>query len=391
MIAEPEPFVCQCPIAGHCATLKREQSPRQHAICRGTSDLPPEKADFYRGLWLAAVQPEPATMPELSAAELAKLTDGLDDPTLIGNRIAEVTKRFGIPPCGGCSARQQWLNKADKWVRGLFSPAAAPVRPEFVTTAQLTADVLELASRLPPKLAGIVGVARSGVLPATQLAMHLHLPLLILRESQNDIVDAGHGWRLGHHKPEGPLLVVDDTCMTGRSLRHSREVAAKVLPGHKLLWAVVYKNPAATIKPAIDFVGRDLPHPHLLEWNLFNSIFSPTMACDFDGILTIDGTTRPQYLPRKGTLPLIVTGRLERDRVHSIAWLARQGIKFGKLVMYPGTLAERDNPGALAAFKAEHFAASGLSYFVESDPAQAEGIAKLSNKPVICPVAGKVF
>ena len=82
---------------------------------------------------------------------------------------------------------------------------------------------------------------------------------------------------------------------------------------------MVYKNPAATIKPAIDFIGRDLPHPHLLEWNLFNSIFTPAMACDFEGLLTIDGTTRPQYLPRKGTLPLIVTGRLERDRVHSIA------------------------------------------------------------------------
>ena len=59
----------------------------------------------------------------------------------------------------------------------------------------------------------------------------MHLPLFILRECEGDIIDAGHGWRLGHHKPDGPLLVVDDTCMTGRSVRHSRVARSQVAVG----------------------------------------------------------------------------------------------------------------------------------------------------------------
>ncbi len=26
-------------------------------------------------------------------------------------------KEMGLPPCGGCGARQQWLNRVDAWVR----------------------------------------------------------------------------------------------------------------------------------------------------------------------------------------------------------------------------------------------------------------------------------
>lgn len=40
-----------------------------------------------------------------------------DARKLLGDRIKDLTDALGIPTCGGCEARRQWLNKADAWIR----------------------------------------------------------------------------------------------------------------------------------------------------------------------------------------------------------------------------------------------------------------------------------
>ena len=64
--------------------------------------------------------PAPSLQPKnfgLSDSEVAELLPG-EDPTLIGNRIAALTAALGIPPCGGCDRRREWMNKAHLWLRG---------------------------------------------------------------------------------------------------------------------------------------------------------------------------------------------------------------------------------------------------------------------------------
>jgi hypothetical protein len=59
---------------------------------------------------------------QLSDSEIAGLLPDLrDDPTLIGNVIAELTEEFGIPPCNGCSGRQAWLNRAHLRAREIIA------------------------------------------------------------------------------------------------------------------------------------------------------------------------------------------------------------------------------------------------------------------------------
>ena len=132
----------------------------------------------------------------------------------LGDVIAKVTTRLGIAPCGGCKQRQATLNR-------VFPFKHRPgLTPEFITIARLMQDAQTLASRLPPETAQIVGVARSGLCVASLVAMLLHRPLAILRQSQHDIVPAGNGWRLsGYAAGTGPVVVIDDTVMTGNSLR----------------------------------------------------------------------------------------------------------------------------------------------------------------------------
>ncbi len=283
--------------------------------------------------------------------------------------------------------------------------------PRFISSSQLMEDARQLAAMLPADASTIIGVARSGLPVATMVSMLLHRPLWILRQSTRDLVPAGHGWRLtGSTEASGPAVVIDDTVMTGNSLKQVMPIVRREHPN--ALFAAVYVNPAARVKP--DVWVRDLAWPHLLEWNLFNSVLSPHMAVDFDGILCGDcpveddddgeryleflRTAKPRYLTRKVPLGLVVTARLEKYRPQTEEWLARHGVQVKSLVMGPWqTKAERSKAN-VAAYKAEHFAkflkqthAIKPPMFVESDERQAAEIAKLSGGLVVCPAAGRCF
>ena len=82
-----------------------------------------------RGSKLEDLPPEiprpslPTPNAGLSAAEVTELLPDESDPTLIGNRIAALTKAIGIPPCGACGKRQQWMNKAHELLRRKLASA----------------------------------------------------------------------------------------------------------------------------------------------------------------------------------------------------------------------------------------------------------------------------
>lgn len=283
--------------------------------------------------------------------------------------------------------------------------------PQFITTSRLMEDTKLLASKIPADVQGIIGVARSGLCVATMVAMLLHRPLTIVRQSTHDIVDAGNGWRLsGNTHGNGPHVLLDDTVMAGNSFKHVTPIVQKRFPN--LITAAVYVNPAAKHKP--DMWVHDLPWPHILEWNVFNSIMSPAMATDFDGILCRDcradqdddgekyldwmTNVEPLYLTRRSPIPLIVTARLEKYRGVTTAWLNKWSVTFNELVMAPwGTLAERraQNIPAWKAGYVSKFCAKrhqiNPPMYVESDPGQAQEIARLSRCLTVCPSAGACY
>lgn len=300
--------------------------------------------------------------------------------------------------------------------RGFASAFRRHGIPQFITSAQLQEDTKQLISLIPADVTAICGVARSGLSVATMVSMSLHLPLIAIRQNLHDVIDVGNGWRLGGTKHIEPkkykVCVIDDTCMTGNSLRAIEPLLKKHFDNY--LTATVYTNPLALRKP--DITAVELGWPHLLEWNLFNSVLSPNAACDFDGILCHDcppgsdddgrkytewmQSVKPLYLPRKTAVPLIVTARIEKYRGITMDWLNRHKIKVKKLVMHPAaTLAERERDD-IAAFKAREFTAWKRSHrvigpppvmFIESDDRQAKRIAQLSGGMVVSPHAAKVY
>ena len=60
--------------------------------------------------------------------------------------------------------------------------------------------------------------------PANIVSTMLHLPVMALRQTKNDVVPVGNGWRMGGSNrnglgPDAKVCVIDDTCMTGSSFR----------------------------------------------------------------------------------------------------------------------------------------------------------------------------
>jgi phosphoribosyl transferase-like protein len=274
---------------------------------------------------------------------------------------------------------------------------------EWITTAQLAVDSVQLAGLLPADTARIVGIPRSGMIPASIIAAHLHLPLWELTES-------GHFRRLtggsrGFIVPSGPTVVIDDTVYGGGSMRRARDS----LRGQPANFAAVYVRPDRAGE--VDVYARTLDHrSHLLEWNFFNNhgLAAGGLAFDFDGILCHDPPladadggagleryrqwlieARPLWLPRAQPVRLIVTARLERFRAETERWLARWNVRFERLEMCPARCAS--DRGDVAAWKAQHYRESATAFFVESDPGQAARIHELTGKQVICPHVARVW
>ncbi len=322
-----------------------------------------------------------------------------DRERLKSERLARRNRRASDRPSGG--------------IGSCFRRGSGPVR--FIKSAELQEDIKLLLAKVPSDVTAIAGVARSGLSVATMLAMYLQLPMITIRQTLNDIVDTGNGWRLGgsrHIDPrQGKILVVDDTVMTGNSIKAIRPLVNSQIGN--AVYAAVYVNPLAKLKP--DIWAVDLPWPHILEWNVFNSILSPSCAMDFDGILCHDcpagsdddgeryldfiRNAQPLYVPRRCAVPLIVTARIEKYRAETEAWLVRHGIRWNQLVMHPAkTLRERQRDN-IPAFKARHYAAwaknhrpsPGPIIFFESEDWQAKEIARASQLMVICPHTAGVY
>lgn len=264
-------------------------------------------------------------------------------------------------------------------------------KPEFVSHQRRLSDVLAFMSRVPDDVTAVAGVPRSGMFAASILAEQLHLALYAL--NRRGLRRLSSGFRHRTREDNGRILILDDTVASGASL--------KSLPAIKRdhLLGAVYVSPERA--GMVDLFHRRIAIPHYLEWNLFNSIYTPELGTDIDGILCRDpdppwnDCKYEKFLqnapilqrPVRDVLPLIATGRRRRYRQHTEQWLASRGIRYERLV-FPATDEEHANPGVL---KARAYIENRATIFVESEPEQAKLIAEISGKRVICPCVSQVW
>lgn len=313
-----------------------------------------------------------------------------------------------VIPAGKCLDAARTCTECPDYTRPVEQSATAPraaaeplPRFSWLNTSQLVTDAVLLAGVLPADCAGIVGVPRSGMIAASAIATHLHLPLYTL--GKDGPVSLGAGSRGGSlYRTGGPLAVVDDTVYGGGAMHRARRAMA----GRPAVFAAVYVRPEAA--SAVDVFARELPCPHLLEWNLLNNgpafgraaattggFFGAGIAVDLDGILVHDdksgGRPGTPYLTcRMAPLKLIVTGRRERNRPETEAMLRGLGIRWERLEMY-GNEEPWGSEEKWAKHKARHYGTSACGLYVESCPIQARLLYRETTKPVACPKTGIVY
>ena len=385
-------FACevhgQCTIARQapgirmCRGCRDRQAPVQQN-CQGCPDLYQRPGGTLCGRDLFQI--DPARTSEAAAIETFR-------------------RRLGgeLPPC-------------DRWGD---DPLPSLPAGSWITAARAASDAVRLSGRLPVDVDAIVGVARGGLWVASLIGELLNLPVYALCQTTGRLTDPGHGGRSGTARPESVrhAALIDDTAYHGSAMRSARRNLQGHMPRatitsavlYATTWAVAARLPWDSGRPLLDLFGA-VSNGHMVEWSLlYNSNLVRMCATDLDGIICPDcgpgedddgpryarwmEQSTPLVRSREHPIPVIVTGRLEKYRGATEAWLSRHGIRYGKLVMWPGGVQERWPNDACAKWKAGVIRPmSGVRVYVESDPRQARVIADHSGKWVVCPELGRTL
>ena len=274
-------------------------------------------------------------------------------------------------------------------------------REGLIKTEHLIRDTLELVPRLPVVRA-VVGVARSGIIPASVLATHLGAELHSLDNRTGEIVEMGRGRRFEREKPTGCVLLVDDSIYSGFAMRRAVGSVHRHF-GEAPKTVAIYARPIAADR--VDFCAQR-SECHWFEWNLFNHPLIEHWAFDLDGVLCRDflpdeDDDGERYLaalesmqpthrrPRKPVT--IITARLERYREPTMDWLTCCGVRIERLVMGPWATKQERESSDVWGWKAEALVRCGKRAYVESSRYGAEIIHRLTRCPVVCTDTGEAF
>ena len=339
-----------------------------------------------------------------------KLNGRILDEALLYFEICKGCSKYRVTHCArdrGCDKEQVFIARLargyckERWGESAKNSTAY----KFILTSELVQKSYELIKAIPHDVDVIAGAARSGLLPATAISAHLHLPLLSVGKEKS--VATGNGWRLHNADPQPKkILLIDDTVYSGRSLSIVKDILQSEYPHIEILTAAIFVHPKSIQK--VDYYVEQLPGRHYLEWNFFNSIAISRCVFDFDGILCEDIPGKddddgeryfkalenaiPKYLVRREPIPIIVTARLEKYRAVTEAWLKRYGVSCKKLIMGPWeNNKQRAEKGSISRFKAGIYKAYSFTLFVESDPLQAAEIVDITGKEVLCPRLRRVL
>ena len=245
----------------------------------------------------------------------------------------------------------------------------------------------------------VVGIPRSGMIPAYMLGLRLNLPVIDLEGFLNGNSPVG-GRRLEvtDLSAVSNILVVDDSIRFGGQLLKVKEKLQQ-----KPTYNYGFCTPFATTenRHLVDHSFELIDKPRIFQWNIMHSWIYEHSCVVFDGVLCDDPKEEEnddgeKYLHFLLNAPLkyrpssnvhtLVTNRLEKYRPQTEQWLHRQGIKYKELLMLDlPDRATRVRMGNYGAFKAEVYQSrKDTLLFIESDLNQASRINLLSGRAVFC-------
>ncbi len=259
--------------------------------------------------------------------------------------------------------------------------------------------ILKKLHLIPRDIDLIVGVPRSGMLPANLLALYLNLPYTDIHSFiKGFIYKSGARKQFFDSSNYKKILVVDDSIASGSAIEECKNDLAHLESTFTIEYCVIYFTPEKG--NLADYALEAVATPRYFQWNIFSHTTLEKACFDIDGVLCKDPSedenddgpkyksfllnTPPLYIPGSN-IGTIVTSRLEKYRNETETWLQANQVKYDKLVMLDlPDMKARQKANNHARHKAKEYQSKNYHLFVESDLGQAIEINKLTKKPVFC-------
>ena len=269
----------------------------------------------------------------------------------------------------------------------------------YRNVSDLNKIILKRISILPRDFDLIVGVPRSGMLPANLLALYLNRPYTDIHSFLNGhIYKSGARGQFFDIKEFKKVLVVDDSVSSGAAMDKVKESLKELNDQFSFSYCAVYMVPGK--EKTVDYFFELVPLPRYFQWNIMNHTTLEKACFDIDGVLCVDPTEEqnddgplytdfvlnapPLFIPGS-KIGTIVTSRLEKYRKETETWLKKYNIKYNELVMLDLPNKEaRQKANSHAVHKAKKYASGPYILFIESSLNQALEINRITKKPVLC-------
>lgn len=273
----------------------------------------------------------------------------------------------------------------------------------FRSINDLNRSVIDNLHKLPQDIELIAGIPRSGLLAANIIALHLNLPLTDLDGLiERRMIDYGNRIDINRFKERDlwnkKILVIDDSVLTGNTMLRAKQKLSAIDLKNEVTYCTVYTS--SNCHSIVDIFFEKIRGNRIFEWNVMHSKIMMQSCVDIDGVLCVDPTEEENddgeryenFILNATSLRIpsakiryLVTCRLEKYRALTETWLATHGIEYEKLIMMNLPSKEaRIASGGHASFKADVYMATNARLFIESNNSQANEIAKIANKPVLC-------
>lgn len=248
----------------------------------------------------------------------------------------------------------------------------------------------------------IVGIPRSGMIPAYMISAYLNVDCTDLdsfinnNKLQRGITRTTKA-SLSYPHDAKKVLIIDDSVYSGKSMKLALDKIGNEL-SLKVKTLAIYAHTNNT--DYTDYCFEKLDGKKLFEWGIFHNNIISNCCFDIDGVLCRDPlpeedkeessylnfieNAEPLFLPT-GKVHSLVTNRLEKYREMTEKWLKKHHVEYDNLIMIQVSNKEDKNRiDPSIDNKAKYYKKTNTELFIESSIEQAEKIAVFSGKPVYC-------
>ena len=269
----------------------------------------------------------------------------------------------------------------------------------YKSFSDLNNCILHNILKFPKDIDLIVGVPRSGMLPANLLALYMNKPYTDLDSFIDGRIYNG-GFRTSYikYKQTKNILVIDDSISTGNALSKTKE-KLKNIKDYNLIYAVIYAR--TNVKHLVNVYCEIIDGDRIFQWNMFHHRKCLMESClDIDGVLCRDPnpeenddsenyykfllTAESKFIPTV-KIKTLISCRLEKYRNETMFWLKKHNIEYENLILLnlPNKEA-RIKWGKYGEYKANEYKKPQYKFFIESSLKEAQIIKEKTSKPVFC-------